>query len=76
MTSTDLTPETEALELCVDELDELLRRLDRYPPALRAEALRRHLQALLQRLLESRLSTRGEVRELLGELERQTLPEL
>lgn len=56
------------LEACLDEIDQLVSMLDRYPPALLAMALRLHLEALLQAQLEAGTCTREEVREFVTEL--------
>jgi hypothetical protein len=61
------------IEECLDELDQALDGLQRYPPAVLAVALRVHLEALLQALLEGRICTREEVRDFVRELERDAL---
>lgn len=62
-----------SMEECLDELGEALRAFDHVPPALLAVALRVHLEALLQALLEGRICTRAEVRVFIKELEREAL---
>lgn len=62
-----------SVEECLDDFGEALRALQRYPPTVLAVALRVHLEALLQGLLESRLCTAAEVRAFLKELEREAL---
>jgi hypothetical protein len=64
-----------ALEECLDELDEIVERLGRFPPTLVALALRLHLEALLLMLIEHGISTRQEVRTFLRDLEHHTLSE-
>jgi hypothetical protein len=66
----------DTLAECLDALDEIVARMERFPPALVALALRLHVEELLQMLIERRLVTRGEVRVFLQELEHNTLPEL
>jgi len=61
------------LEECLDELNELMAGLQRYPPTVLAVALRVHLEALLQALLNGKVCTREEVRDFVEELERDTL---
>jgi len=61
------------LEECLDELNELMARLQRYSPTVLAMALRVHLEAMLQALLESKVCTREEVRDFVKEFERETL---
>jgi len=61
------------LEECLDELNELMARLQRYSPTVLAMALRVHLEAMLQALLEGKVCTREEVRDFIKELERDTL---
>jgi hypothetical protein len=62
-----------SLEACLDELGDALRALEHYPPTVVAVALRVHLEALLQALLESEVCSRAEVRAYLKELEREAL---
>lgn len=63
----------QAVEACLDQLGEALLKLDAYPPTVLAVALRVHLEALLQALLESRLCTHAEVRAYLRELEHEVM---
>lgn len=76
MNTSDPIPDEQMLEECLDELDALLPRLTRFPPALVALALRLHLEALLQMLLETHLATRQDVRDFVRALEQQTLADL
>jgi hypothetical protein len=62
-----------AVEQCLDELNDFLSGLQRYPPTVLAVALRVHLETLLQALLEGRICTPEEVRDFLRELEREAL---
>jgi hypothetical protein len=62
-----------AVEQCLDELNEFLDGLQRYPPTILAVALRVHLETLLQALLEAKVCTREEVRDFVKELERDAL---
>lgn len=57
------------VEECIQELDELVMGLDRYPPAAVAVALSTYLEGLLGALLDERQCTAEEVRELLREIE-------
>lgn len=57
------------VEECIEELDELVMSLDRYPPAAVAVALGTHLEGLLGALLDERQCTAEEIRELLREIE-------
>ena len=61
-----------AVEECLDELNDFLAGLHYSPPIL-AVALRVHLEALLQALLEGKTCTREEVRDFVRELEREAL---
>jgi hypothetical protein len=61
------------VEQCLDELNDLLAGLDRYPPTALAVALRVHLESLLQALLEGKICTPEEVRDFVRELERDAL---
>jgi hypothetical protein len=62
-----------AVEQCIDELDNFLGGLQRYPPRVLAVALRVHLETLLQALLEGKICAPEEVRDFLRELEREAL---
>ena len=62
-----------AVEQCLDELNDLVDVLQRYPPAILAVALRVHLETLLQALLEAKICSREEVRDFVRELERDAL---
>ena len=61
------------LEECLDELNELMAGLQRYSPTVLAMALRVHLEAMLQALLEAEVCTTDEVSDFVKELERETL---
>ncbi len=63
------------VEECIEELDELVMSLDRYPPAAVAVALSTYLEGLLGALLDERQCTADEVRELLREIESGVLEE-
>ncbi len=64
-----------SLERCIDETGELLASLSPHPNASIAFALRVHLGALLEVMLENGDCTREEVRELLDDLEEELLGE-
>ena len=57
------------VEECIEELDELVMALDRYPPTAVAIAIGTYLEGLLGALLDERQCTAEEVRELLREIE-------
>jgi hypothetical protein len=57
------------VEECIEELEELVMTLDRYPPAAVAAALGTYLEGLLGALLDERQCTEDEVRQLLREIE-------
>jgi hypothetical protein len=60
---------------CIEELDELVMNLDRYPPTAVAVAMGSHLEGLLGALLDEQLCTADEVRELLRQIEAGVLQE-
>ena len=62
-----------AVEQCLDELNDHIDGLQRYPPTILAVALRVHLETLLQALLEAKVCSREEVRDFVRELERDSL---
>ncbi|MGH8180805.1 MAG: hypothetical protein ACRETR_07480, partial [Steroidobacteraceae bacterium] len=57
------------VEECIEELNELVMSLDRYPPAALAVAMGTYLEGLLGALLDDRQCTAEEVRALLREIE-------
>ncbi len=60
-----------SIEECLDEINDFIATLDRYPPTAVAVAMSVHLQSLLRALLECDLCTRQQVRELVEEIERE-----
>lgn len=62
-----------ALEQCIDEMDQFIDTLARYPPPVLAFALRSHLGALLRAMADERACSREDVRQFLVELEREAL---
>jgi hypothetical protein len=64
------------IEACLDELNELVATLDRYPPTVIAVAMSLHLQSLLRALLECDLCSRQQVRELVEDLESEVFEEV
>jgi hypothetical protein len=73
MSLADTERNTGAVEQCLDELNDFINGLQRYPPTILAVALRVHLETLLQALLEADICTREEVRDFIKELERDAL---
>ena len=69
MSSKDETHDDVLVEECIEELDQLVMVLDRYPPAAVAVAMCTYLEGLLGALLDERQCTADEVRELLREIE-------
>lgn len=57
------------VEKCIEELDDLVTSLDRYPPAAIAIAIGTYLEGLLGALLDERRCTAAEVRKPLREIE-------
>ena len=57
------------IEQCIYKLDEFITSLDSYPPGAIAVALGTHFEGLLGALLDERLCTPDEVREILREIE-------
>jgi hypothetical protein len=73
MSLQDPTVSEETIEECLDEINDFVTTLDRYPPTTLAVAMSVHLQSLLRALLECDLCTRQQVREFVEELEREVL---
>lgn len=64
------------LEECVDEIDEFITTLQRYPEAVLAFALRIHLGKLLRALQERELCTPAEALAFLDALKSEARPEM
>jgi hypothetical protein len=72
----DETAEDDAtIDECIEELDELVMSLDRYPPTAVAIAMSAYLEGLLGALLDEQLCTPEEIRELLQGIESGALDE-
>jgi hypothetical protein len=69
MSPTDESDDDAVVEECIEELDELVMALDRYPPSAVAVAIATYLEGLFGALLDERQCTADEVRELLREIE-------
>lgn len=75
MSLIDESDDDAVLEECIQELDELLMSLDRYPPTAVAVAMGTYLEGLLGALLDEGQCTADEIRELLREIESGVLDE-
>jgi hypothetical protein len=75
MSIQDPTTTEGAIEECLDEINEFVATLDRFPPSAVAIAMSVHLQSLLRALLECGLCTRQQVRELVAELDSEVFEE-
>ena len=75
MTLQEPTTTEGAIEECLDEINEFVATLDRYPPTAVAVAMSVHLQSLLRALLECDMCTRQQVRGLVEEFEREVFEE-
>jgi hypothetical protein len=73
MSLQDPTTTAESIEECLDELNDFIATLERYPPTALAVAMSVHLQSVLRALLDCELCTRQQVRELVQDLERELL---
>jgi nitrate/nitrite-specific signal transduction histidine kinase len=73
MSDTDSKSVDGTVEECVDEIDDFVTTLERYPETVLAVALRVHLGSLLHALLERGVTTADQVREFLLELEHEVL---
>ena len=67
------TVEDGSLEECLDEINDFVQTLDRYPPLMVATAMRSHMEILLRALLECDMCTRQELRTFVHELEEEVL---
>jgi hypothetical protein len=66
-------PAAAAIEECVDQIDDFIETLERYPESVIAMALRIHLGALLRAMLDDQLCSRAEVREFVAALEQEVV---
>jgi hypothetical protein len=66
-------PAAANIEQCVDEIDDFIETLVRYPESVIAMALRVHLGALLRAMVDDQLCSRDEVREFVTELQQEAL---
>jgi hypothetical protein len=71
----EATLEEGTLEECLDEINDFVQTLDRYPPRMIALAMRAHMEILLRALLECDMCTRQELRTFVRELEQEVLEE-
>lgn len=71
----EATLEEGTLEECLDEINDFVQTLDRYPPRMVALAMRAHMEILLRAILECDMCTRQEIRVFVGELEEAVLEE-
>jgi hypothetical protein len=67
------TLEDGTLEECLDEINDFVQTLDRYPPRMIALAMRAHMEILLRALLECDMCTRQEIKTFVRELEQEVL---
>lgn len=61
------------IEECLEDLDEFMGTLQRYPDPVIARSLRIHLAALLRAMVDNRLCSREDVREFVLALEHDAL---
>jgi hypothetical protein len=66
-------PAAATIEQCVDEIDDFIETLVRYPESVIAMALRVHLGALLRAMVDDQLCSREEVREFVAALEQEAI---
>lgn len=71
----DPTATRGAIEECLDEINDFVIALDRYPPATVAVAMSVHLQTILCALVASDLCTAHQVRNFVEELARDVVAE-
>jgi hypothetical protein len=63
------------LEECLDDVNDFVQTLTRYPPLMVAMAMRAHLEILLGAMLECDLLTRKDIKEFVRDLEQEVLGE-
>ena len=67
------TAKEELLLECLDELNDFLQTLDRYPPQMIALSMRVHLGMLLSVMFKCDLIERAEIKTMMQELEKEAL---
>jgi hypothetical protein len=70
------TIEGGTMEECLDEINDFVQTLTRYPPRMIALAMRAHLEILLRAMLECDLCRRDDIKEFARELEQGVLEEI
>ncbi|HEY6923604.1 MAG TPA: hypothetical protein VI653_09055 [Steroidobacteraceae bacterium] len=76
MSLQDPTTVQGAIEECLDEINDFVATLDRYPPTAVAVAMSVHLQTMLSALVECDLCTPQQVKDFVRELERDVSEEI
>jgi hypothetical protein len=76
MSLQDPTAAEGAIEECLDEINDFVATLDRYPPTAVAVAMSVHLQTMLSALVECDLRTPQQVTQFVQELERDVSEEI
>ncbi len=76
MSLQDPTTTEGAIEECLDEINDFVATLDRYPPTAVAVAMSVHLQTILSALVDCDLCTPQQVRDFVHELERDVSEEI
>lgn len=66
-------PAAATIEQCVDEIDDFIETLVRYPESVIAMALRIQLGALLRAMVDDQLCSRAEVCEFVAALEQEAI---
>jgi hypothetical protein len=61
------------LEQCIDDIDDFVSTLERFPASVIALALRIHLGALLRSMLDEQLCSLEEVRQFVLALEQESV---
>ena len=67
------TVEDGSLEECLDDINDFVQTLTRYPPRMIALAIRAHLEILLRAMLECDLCSREDVERFARELSEEVL---
>ena len=76
MSLQDPTTTEGAIEECLDEINDFVATLDRYPPTAVAVAMSVHSQTMLSALVDCELCTPQQVRTFVQELERDVCEEI